>query len=44
MYILYSVVRHEKVFLPPHEHVVRLLQFFIVEAVRVEILGILTEG
>ena len=35
---LYSMVRHEEVFLPPHEDIVRLLQFFIVEAVRVEIL------
>ena len=33
-----GVVRNQKVFLPPHEDIVRLLQFFIVEAVRVEIL------
>ena len=43
IYHLYSVVRHEKVLLPPHEDIVRLLQFFIVEAVWVEILGILAE-
>ena len=39
-----GVVRNQKVFLPPHEHVVRLLQFFVVETIRVEILRILTES
>ena len=38
-----GVVRYQEVLLPPHEHKVRLLEFFVIEAVRVEVLGVLVE-
>jgi len=38
-----GVVRHQEVLLPPHEHKVRLLEFLVIEAVRVEVLGVLVE-
>ena len=41
--ILDGVVRYQEVLLPPHEHKVRLLEFFVIEAVRVEVLGVLVE-
>ena len=42
--ILDCVVRDQEVLLPPHEHVVRLLQLLIVETIRIEVLGVLVEG
>ena len=42
--VLDRVVRNQEVFLPPHEHKVRLLQLFIVETVRVEVFRVLVKG
>ena len=42
--ILDCAVRDQEVLLPPHEHVVRLLQLLIVETIRIEVLGVLVEG
>ena len=41
--ILDGVVRYQEVLLPPHKHKVRLLEFLVIEAVRVEVLGVLVE-
>ena len=42
--VLDGVVRDQEVLLPPHEHVVCLLQLLIVETVRVEVFRVLVKG
>lgn len=41
--ILDRMIRHQEVFLPPHEHKVGALQRLVVKRVRVKSLGVLAE-
>ena len=42
--VLDGVVRHQKMFFPSHKHIIRLLELFVVETIRIEVLCILIEG